>query len=114
MFTKNALGNQSHSIIEPIKTMALIEVMGEGVMTLIGEQERNEQGKIGPVKWVILTPGIEGKKCQTPDIENLPRHSTPILKSVLIMKDTAIIPSRHTTHDFHTDIRHCKIFDLDI
>ncbi len=32
----------------------------------------SEQGKIGHVKWVIPASDIEGKKFQTPNIQNVP------------------------------------------
>ena len=74
----------------------------------------------GPMKGVIPTPyiakifhptpDIEGKKCLTPDIQNLPWHSTPNLKNVkiewLYQVDTR-------SCDFQVDTQNYKIFDLD-
>ncbi len=85
---------------------------------------------IGPMKGVILTPNIakmfhttlniEGKKCLTPEIQTLPRHSTLNFKSmsrkchknvhfcldVKLMKYRVVMPSRHSTLWFSDTIKY--------
>ncbi len=69
------------------------------------------------------TPDIKGKKCPTPDIQNLTRHPTPKCKNATPKcKQVKNIGSStkeqlhqvDTQHcDFQVDIRHCKIFEID-
>ncbi len=77
--------------------------------------------QIGPMKGVNLTrdtakkfhptPGIEGKKCLTPDIQNLSQHLTPNFKCTALKEWLHQVDTWHC--DFQVDTRHCKIFYLD-